>query len=394
MNKERFKQTIVCAAIVAALCFLMTSWKATQASAYSTSSIEGLSSSNIEPQSGQEEKPAEQIFKNIQMLKGLPGSQLFSVMQLMSVSLGVKCDHCHVKTGSTWEWEKDDKQDKQVARKMIQMTADINKNNFAGRSEVSCSTCHRGQAHPVSTTAVSAEAFQRPPAVKPSEAKVTETMPSADQLLEKYIQALGGKAAIEKVKTLVRKGTYTAHLLPESPIEIYQAAPNKYFSTLKTPGGVVTQGFNGTSGWVADGKRTGEVSATRLAEWKRMDEFNQKLNLKARYSRMAVAGKEKIAGRDAYVIRARTAEGNRAERLYFDAETGLLLRRVVFIDTMIGPYPEATDFEDYREVDGVKEPFIIRKNQLEGFEASTLKLTEVKHNVAVDDAKFNMPQSK
>lgn len=94
------------------------------------------------------------------------------------------------------------------------------------------------------------------------------------------------------------------------------------------------------------------------------------------------------------MIRARTAEGNQAERLYFDAETGLLARRVSFTDTMIGPYPEATDYEDYREVDGVKEPFTIRKNQLEGFEASTLKLTEIKHNVPVDDAKFNMPQAK
>ncbi|HEX8183280.1 MAG TPA: hypothetical protein VF747_00975, partial [Blastocatellia bacterium] len=82
------------------------------------------------------------------------------------------------------------------------------------------------------------------------------------------------------------------------------------------------------------------------------------------------------------------------ERLYFDAETGLLLRWVIYIDTMIGPYPEATDYEDYRDVDGVKVPFTIRKNQLQGFEASTLKLTEVKHNVPVDDAKFNMPQAK
>ncbi|HEX8090011.1 MAG TPA: hypothetical protein VF762_14215, partial [Blastocatellia bacterium] len=196
------------------------------------------------------------------------------------------------------------------------------------------------------------------------------------------------------VKTVIRKGTYTRHLLPESPIEIYQAAPGKYFSTIKTPKGVVTQGYNGTSGWVADDKPAREVSAARLAEWKSADDFNQRLNLKARFSRMAVAGKEKVGGRDAYVIRARTVEGNRAERLYFDAETGLLLRRVTFTDTMAGPYPEATDYEDYREVDGVKEPFTIRKNQLQGFEASTLKLTEIKHNVTVDDAKFNMPQAK
>jgi hypothetical protein len=393
MNKERIKRAIVCATIVLVLSFLITSWKSLT-KADSSSTIEGLSSGITEPQSGQEEKPAEQTFKNIQALKGLPGSQLFSVMKFMSVSLGVRCDYCHVRTGNNWEWEKDDKQEKQAARKMIQMTADINKNNFGGRSQVACTTCHRGQPHPISTTSVSADAFQPPPPATPAAAKPPETMPSVDQILDKYIQALGGKAAIEKVKTQVRKGTYTAHLLPESPIEIYQVAPNKYFSTLKTPKGVVTQGFNGTAGWVADDKQAREVGAAALAEWKGADNFNQKLNLKARYSRMAVAGKEKVAGRDAYVIRARTAEGNRAERLYFDVETGLLVRRVSFTETMVGPYPEATDYEDYREVDGVKEPFTIRKNQLEGFEASTLKLTEIKHNVPVDDAKFNMPQAK
>jgi outer membrane lipoprotein-sorting protein len=394
MNKERAKQAIACATIVLAVGFLMTGSMAARTSADSSSNTYWLLSNVAEPQSGQDEKPAEQVFKNIQSLKGLPSHQLFSVMKFMAVSLGVKCDYCHVKTGNNWEWEKDDKQEKQAARKMIQMTADINKNNFGGRGQVACTTCHRGQPHPISATAVSADAFQPPPGAAPAAAKPAEAMPSVDQLLEKYIQALGGKAAIEKVKTQVRKGTYTAHLLPESPIEIYQAAPNKYFSTLKTPKGTVTQVFNGTAGWVADDRQAREVGAARLAEWKSADDFNQRLNLKARYSRMAVAGKEKIGGRDAYVIRARTAEGNRAERLYFDAETGLLLRRVTFTDTMVGPYPEATDYEDYRDVGGVKEPFTIRKNQLEGFEASTLKLTEIKHNVPIDDAKFNMPQAK
>jgi hypothetical protein len=373
--------------------FVAASWKASETSANSSSYTGGLSLNNVEPQSGQEEKPAEMVFKNIQALKGLPGSQLPSVMQFMAVSLGVKCDYCHVKTGNEWQWDKDDKQDKQVARKMILMTADINKNNFNGRGIVTCTTCHRNEAHPISATAVSASSFQPPPPPTPAP-KPAEAMPTADQVLDKYIQALGGKAAIEGLKTQVKKGTYTAHLLPESQIEIYEAAPGKYFSSLKTPKGVVTQGFNGTAGWVANGTEAHEMSASRLAAWKRVHEFDQKLTLKGRYSRMAVAGKEKIGGRDAYLIRARTAEGGHNERLYFDAETGLLLRWVIYIDTMIGPYPEATDYEDYRDVDGVKVPFTIRKNQLQGFEASTLKLTEVKHNVPVDDAKFNMPQAK
>ncbi|HEX8090586.1 MAG TPA: c-type cytochrome, partial [Blastocatellia bacterium] len=170
MDKERVKQASACATIVLALGFLT----AARTSADSSSNAYGLTAKVIVAQSGQDEKPVEQAFKNIQTLKGLPGSQLFSVMQFMAVSLGVRCDYCHVKTGNNWEWEKDDKQEKQTARKMIQMTADINKNNFGGRSGVSCATCHRGQAHPISTTAVSADAFQPRPQAAPAAAAPPE----------------------------------------------------------------------------------------------------------------------------------------------------------------------------------------------------------------------------
>jgi Photosynthetic reaction centre cytochrome C subunit len=101
---------------------------------------------------GQENKPAEEVFKNIQILKGMPAERLLKVMELgYSRSLGVNCTHCHVVD----QWEKEDKATKQVARDMILMTRAINtdylkkiKNLKSENPAVNCTTCHRGQTKP------------------------------------------------------------------------------------------------------------------------------------------------------------------------------------------------------------------------------------------------------
>lgn len=141
---------------------------------------------------------------------------------------------------------------------------------------------------------------------------------------------------------------------------------------------------------MASGKETRELNGASLTQLKRRADFYSDWKLKEQFARMRVVGKEKINNREAYVVAGRTVD-NRIERLYFDAQTGLLLRRVAYTETMVGMIPEATDYEDYREVNGVKIPFIRRSAQLDGFEASVLKYTEVKFNVPIDDAKFNLP---
>jgi len=101
---------------------------------------------------GQENKPAEEVFKNIQMLKGMPAARLLRVMNLgYSKSLGVDCTHCHVVD----QWEKDDKPTKPIAREMMKMVKAINDEhlksipNLKGRNPVvNCTTCHRGQTKP------------------------------------------------------------------------------------------------------------------------------------------------------------------------------------------------------------------------------------------------------
>src|SRR5438445_13028245 len=141
-------------------------------------------------------KLAEEEFKNVQALKGIPAEQVIPSMQFIAASLGVECEYCHVAHAN----EKDDKKPKVAARKMINMMMAINKDNFEGHREVTCYSCHRGSADPVGTPIISDE---EPRAAggegkKPDEAKTS--LPDADQLIEKYLAAIGGSEALQKIK--------------------------------------------------------------------------------------------------------------------------------------------------------------------------------------------------
>jgi hypothetical protein len=106
---------------------------------------------------------------------------------------------------------------------------------------------------------------------------------------------------------------------------------------------------------------------------------------------MSISGKEKIGDREVYVVEAMSLD-QKVEKLFFDTESGLLLRRTVFTETKLGLDPEQTDYEDYREVDGVKLPFVVRASYLDDNHLGTTRtLTEVKQNMPIDDARFEMP---
>src|SRR6201993_2848095 len=131
-------------------------------------------------------KKAEEQFKNIQVLKGIPAEQVFPTMQFITASLGVECEFCHVQNA----FDKDDKKPKQTARKMMEMMFAINKDNFDGHREVTCNSCHHGSEHPAAIPAVMTEESKEPmgPPHGEAEAKPKEGGPTADQLLDKYIQ--------------------------------------------------------------------------------------------------------------------------------------------------------------------------------------------------------------
>src|ERR1700677_1662909 len=139
-----------------------------------------------------EPKKAEEQFKNIQTLKGVPADQLIPAMQFITASLGVECEFCH----GQGAFEKDDKKPKLAARKMMEMMFAINKENFEGHREVTCFTCHRGANDPVGTPIIS-DAAPKPEAE--NAAAAAKPLPTTDAILDKYLQAVGGRDAIEKI---------------------------------------------------------------------------------------------------------------------------------------------------------------------------------------------------
>lgn len=340
-----------------------------------------------------QDKPVETVRKNIQVLKGMPDSQLLPVMNLMSASLGVKCDFCHV--AEPGKFQLDDKPAKATARQMIQMTLAINKTNFNGQTEVSCNTCHRGSTRPVAVPAFAQIAPANTTTNAPG-ARVAETRPSVDDVFNKYVQAVGGKAAVEKVQTRVSEVSLQRpkNANPSgkpSTLQIYQKAPNKMLVVITAPDGKVTyQGYNGTAGWVKTGTEQREMSAAELAQLKLPADLYKEVTLKDQYSNLRVGNKQKVNDRDVYLVVGTNTATNKRERLFFDAETGLLLRRVVFTQTLLGQDPVQTDYSDYRDVDGVKLPFTIQISALDSNQ--TRVFSDIKQNVAVDDAKFEPPK--
>ena len=126
------------------------------------------------PAAGQP-KTAEQQFKNIQVLKGIPAEQLMPSMQFIAASLGVECDFCHVEHAM----DKDDKKTKLAARKMITMVLALDQAHFNGELEVTCYTCHRGAPHPVGTPLLSAEPASRPEHVHDERKRIARRLADA-----------------------------------------------------------------------------------------------------------------------------------------------------------------------------------------------------------------------
>lgn len=327
-----------------------------------------------------ETKLAEQVYKNIQILKGMPAAELEPTMAFISGSLGVKCNHCHVNP-----FEKDEKPTKQTARRMMRMVLELNKGTFAGEKAVSCFTCHRGSPKPLSVPAVGQNLWQ------PNTGATKETpLPTVDQLLEKYVQSLGGIAALQKVTSRIAKGSRIGAdgvLVPE---EVYQKAPDKIMTITTYPQAVFSTGFNGSKGW-GNSSREGqrELPPALLAQLKSEAEFYKEAKIKELYKNLVVTGRSTIGDAEVYVVEATPLTGN-MEKLFFDARTGLLLRRYTESSIFFGMFPLQTDYGDYRDVDGVKQPFLLHWS-MPG-RTWGRKIVEMKQNVEIEDAIFDPPK--
>jgi hypothetical protein len=337
------------------------------------------------------EKTVEQVQKNIQVLNGLPESQLIPVMNYIGSSLGVKCTFCHVNKDGKWDFPSDEKPEKSKAREMIKMVQGINKGNFNANPAVGCFTCHRGMNEPVRVPQLPIAAPTPFAETADTAAAPKQTPPTADQILAKYTEALGGSAAIEKLKTRSMKGTWLTANGISLGYEVYQTAPDRIYTVLNTPKqGVIERGFNGTTAWEKSARGLRELEGVELLQLRRYPDLFKDIKLQGQFTRLSFGGKEKIDGKDMYVLRGMGEDG-RGERLYFDPQSGLLVRRISSIRTIVGLIPEQVDYEDYRDVDGMKLPFTIRVTSIDSFFSSTRRFTEIKLNVPVDETKFNRP---
>ena len=370
-------------------------------------------------------KTAGDAFMNVTVLKDMPADQLISAMQFIATSLGQRCTFCHVVPN----YEDDSKQPKATARKMIQMELDINKASFGGRVEVTCNTCHRGAAHPVGVPqipeqgqmamAASMPAMQpgpgamgpgAPPANGGAGAPggpgagpggmgsgTQPVLPTVDQILDKYTQAIGGADAFAKLTSRKAEGTGTYEggggAGETVTVEVLQEAPNKRWMSLTGQPESFTEGTDGTDFWNQDSKgQVRDVQGTQFTELQRAADITWLLDVRKNFSQLRAVGTDQIGDHKVYLVIGVPAGGGPRERLLFDADSGLLLRYVFVAPSPIGNNPIQADFSDYRDAGGgLKLPFTVRTATADA--ALTVRFTQIQLNVPVDDNKFAKPAS-
>lgn len=347
------------------------------------------------PTAAQSQMLAENVFKNVTVLRGIPVDEFMGTMGVFSAALGLSCEDCHTASSNDWSnYAKDVSPRKIMARQMVRMMADINKQHFGGRQVVTCFTCHRGSNSRPRVTSSLSILYGAPP---PDELDVLVPPaepggPTAAQILDKYLQAIGGAQRAATLTSYAAKGTYSGYG-PEGeprPVEIYAKAPNQKTVIVRDPGaGDNTTTFNGTAGWVSAPFRPIEVLDLHGAE---LDSARAEAEL------LFPAGvKQVLTGMrtsndfidDRTVLVVQGNKGAAIVTMYFDEETGLLTRLVRSTPSPVGRLPVQIDYSDYRDVGGLKMPFKWRMTWLDG--RSNFEISGIQPNVTINATRFARP---
>src|SRR5215471_3473373 len=297
----------------------------------------------------------EDVFKNVQVLKGIPVNEFMDTMGFFSAALGLNCTGCHV-AESLQDWSKfaEDVPRKRTARNMIRMVDTINKTQFSGARMLTCWSCHRGAQVPELVPSLAAQYT-----IAPEDPNALEIVPDGpqeptpDQILDQYIQALGGRQRLMSLTSFAAKGTIEGYdtYHAKVPVEIYAKVPNQRAMIWHTQNGNSSIVFDGRGGWIAQ------------------------VNNPVRLLPM-MPGAEMDGGKTRF-------------KLYFETETGLLARQVRYSNTPIGVVPTQVDYSDYREVAGIKLPFKIVITWTDG--QSIIQLNDVQPNVTIPAETFAKP---
>jgi len=335
------------------------------------------------------EKTAEQVYKNIQVFQGLPAGELRSTMQFFADSLGVQCTFCHA-----FPFDADVKPQKATARRMVKMVFAINKDTFNGRPQITCYTCHRGASRPDSALSVAAVLTAPPPppafpapgaapaAQGPGGRRGRGNAPAAQQILDKYTQALGGASALAGIHSaIITASRVNAN---GSTDETVTRSGDKF---VISDGAAGKSGFDGAQffNWNPRfGSRPAEGEAATLLQ----AEAGLYPAAHVDVSKARVFGPVPMDAHSVYIMFV-PGEGGVNSRYSFDATSGLLLRIDTATPTFIGPLPLQVDFSDYRSVDGVTLPFDVTYATHE--QKWEQKIASIKINPTIPADAFTLP---
>ena len=333
----------------------------------------------------------ENVFRNIQVLKGIPVDTFFDVMGMFASSMGEDCTFCHSKDAVfRHEAFGDETPRIRRARQMIAMMNTINGTNFGGRPMVTCFTCHRGSNTPVNAPKLALQYGE--PEDDPNVINFPpETRLVATDILDTYLQALGGAAPLARLTSFTAKGTYsgfdTDH--KEIPVDIYAKAPNQRTWIIHMPDGDSYRVFDGRNGWWVgpDAPAPETLTSGNLDRYRLEALVAFPAGLKDAFKGWKV-GRTAIDGRPVQIVQGANPP-LLPVNLYFDPKSGLLVRLVRWNATPVGPVPTEINYDDYRDVAGVKMPFTWTVSQT--YMQMTIKLTSISPNVPVDAARFAKP---
>jgi Photosynthetic reaction centre cytochrome C subunit len=355
----------------------------------------------ITGQAAQETKPqmAEEVFKNVTVLKGIPVDEFMSTMGMFAAAVSLNCIDCHVpESVQSLAKFADDTPIKRTARRMVLMVNTINKTNFGGRPVVTCWTCHRGEVGPAKGVVNLTIQYSAPPE-DANEVEVIRQAPNAptpDQVFAKYIQAAGGAERVNALTSITGKGQYdgwdTDH--QKVGVEISAQAPAQRTTVVhmmiegKVEDSVRT--FDGRMGWIASPDKPlplmpltgGNLDAAKTEALLFFPAAIQKSFTGWK------TGAATIDDDDVVLVQG-VSPAQTPIKLYFDAESGLLKRALYYADTVIGRVPTQIDVEQYKDVSGLKIPSKWTSTWTDG--QAHFDLSQVQANVAVDAAKFNKP---
>jgi photosynthetic reaction center cytochrome c subunit len=345
-------------------------------------------------------KKAGDAFKNVttSTLKELNVDDFIASMGLISANLGLDCADCHPNAGTDKvDWVIDTPR-KVATRRMVEMVATLNRTNFGGVQRVTCWTCHHGRITPATT--ISLDAWYDTPNVELDDAVRQENgQPAADQVLDKYIEALGGAPKLAGLTSFVATGNALGYgdLGGNADFTMFAKAPSQrtiLISYKDTQRPASSWSFDGRTGWIKTPRGLlgeYELIGSELDGARVEAQLSFPGQIKQALTNWRGAAQRSIGDRDFVVVQGSGPRGFLAT-LYFDPKTGLLSRLVRYGPSPIGRMPTQVDYADYRDVGGIKFPFEIKFLWLDG--RYTAKLNKIETNVAIDAAKFAKPTAK